>query len=159
MLPSSARSYAPLWWHLFMMSRGYWGNLWEYIFDIHPDIKYRRMSDENPIGISRRHPSEFEGASLFWDYQKKSPLPRQKIRILFLKIFDRSHNMITIDAMGTVEENREWQKKQLIYIPLQSDPRPAWDVSLFAWTTLESTLSPKNGLQRRTLSPTDINLW
>lgn len=73
---------------------------YESIVNIHPDIativegatKIRSASRDDPSGFSREQ-AQFETI-------RKILIASQKdIRILFLKIFDRSHNMITVDAM------------------------------------------------------------
>ncbi len=92
---------------------------YESIFDIHPDIanivewatKIRSASRDDPSGFSKEQ-ARFETI-------RKILIASQKdIRILFLKIFDRSHNMITIDAMGPEWKQRMAEETAHIYIPL-----------------------------------------
>ncbi len=92
---------------------------YESIAQIHPEIanivewatKIRWASQDNPTWFSTEQ-ARFETI-------RKILIASQKdIRILFLKIFDRSHNMITVDAMGPAGRLRMAEETQHVYIPL-----------------------------------------
>lgn len=91
----------------------------ESIYNIHPDIanivegatKIRTASRENPTGLSPE-------LARFETIRKILIASQKDIRILFLKIFDRSHNMITIDAKSPEGRIRIAEETKHVYIPL-----------------------------------------
>jgi GTP pyrophosphokinase len=92
---------------------------YESIVDIHPDIanivegatKIRAASREGD-GLLPVEQARFE------TIRKILVASQKDIRILFLKIFDRSHNMITIDAKKPESQIRIAEETKSIYIPL-----------------------------------------
>lgn len=92
---------------------------YESIYDIHPDIanivewatKIRSASRDDPAGFSSEQ-------ARFETIRKILVAAQKDIRILFLKIFDRSHNMITVDAMSPEGKQRMAEETHNVYIPL-----------------------------------------
>ncbi len=73
---------------------------YESIANIHPDIANIVEGATKIRSASRDDPSGFSQEQARFETIRKILIASQKdIRILFLKIFDRSHNMITVDAM------------------------------------------------------------
>jgi GTP diphosphokinase / guanosine-3',5'-bis(diphosphate) 3'-diphosphatase len=91
----------------------------ESIAAIHPDManivewatKIRWASRKDPNGLAPEQ-------ARFETIRKILVASQKDIRILYLKIFDRSHNMITIESMSPEGRQRMAEETQHVYIPL-----------------------------------------